>query len=73
MTMSLIRVYVLIIWRISYLEQWQLAYEFTFGKVNYDDKTLLLGMWKHCSTKKELKVSLFFLKSTMYLLKTLLL
>ena len=51
-----------------FLEKWQLANEFSVTKVDCDGNTLLLGMMEHCSAKKVLKISLFFFKSTMYLL-----
>ena len=48
----------LIIWRISFLEKWQLADKFSVSKFDCDGNTLLFA-------KKELKIS--------HLLKTLLL
>ena len=39
--------------RMSFLEKWQLANEFSVSKVNWDANKLL-------SAKKELKISLFF-------------
>ena len=58
----------LIIWRMSFLEKWQLANEFSVSKVNCDGNTFLLGTREHCSAKTGLKISLFFFKSIMYLL-----
>ena len=48
------------------MEKWQSANKFSDSKVDCDGNTLL-------PAKKELKISLFFFKSTMHLLKTLLL
>ena len=45
-----------------------IANEFSMGKVNCDSNTLFLGMMEHCSAKKVMKISLFSLKSTIYLL-----
>ena len=55
--MGLIRVWGSDYLRMSFLEKWQLANEFSVCKVNCDGNTLL-------SAKQELKVSLFFKKST---------
>ena len=48
-----------------FLEKSHLANEFSVSKVDYDGNTVL--------SAKKLKISLFSLKSTMHLLKTLLL
>ena len=40
---------------------------FSVSKVNYGGITPLLGMKEHCSAKKVLNISLFSLKSTIYL------
>ena len=57
----------LITWRISFSEKWELVNEFFVGKINCDSHTLLLGMMEDCSAKKVLMISLFSLKSTIYL------
>ena len=49
---TLFRVYVSDIWRMSFLEKWKSANEFSVSKVNCDGNTLLLDMMKHCSAKK---------------------
>ena len=56
----------LIICSIPLLEKWQLTIEFSASKVNCDVNTLKLVMGEHSSVKKELKISLFSLNSTMY-------
>ena len=54
----------LIIWRMSFLEKWQLANKLSISKVDCDGNTLL-------STKKRVADLTFKKKeSTMYLLKT---
>ena len=58
----------LIIWKMPFLEKWQLADETSVSKAKCVGNTLLLGMGEHCSAKKELNISLFSLKSTIYLL-----
>ena len=52
----------------SFLEKLHLDNKFSVSKVNCDGNTLLLGMSEHCSAKKMLKILLFSLKSTIYLL-----
>ena len=58
----------LIIWRMSFLEKLHLDNEFSVSKGNCDSNTLLLGMREHCSAKKVLRISLFSLKPTIYVL-----
>ena len=55
----------LIIWRISFLEKWQLANKFSVSKVNCDGNTL------PSVCKKRVDDFTIFFKSAMYLLKTL--
>ena len=56
----------LIIWRMSFLEKWQLANKFSVSKFDYDDKTLL-------SAKKSEDFTFSFNRQcTIYLLKSLL-
>ena len=43
--------------------------EFSVSKVNCDSNTLLLGMREHCSAKKVLKIPLFSLKLTIFIMK----
>ena len=52
------------IWRMSFLGKWQLANEFSVGKVNCDGNTLL-------SAKKEFKILFFFKKNNNLLVKEL--
>ena len=53
----------LTIWRMSFLEKWQLANKFFVSEVDCNGNTLL-------SAKKDLKISFLENESTMYLLKT---
>ena len=58
----------LIIWKMLFSGKWQLANEFSVSKVNCDGNAFLLGMMKHCSAKRELKILLFSLKSKIFFL-----